>query len=805
MGRRLPEQPTRLIGRDDEIVALRRLLLDAGARLLTLTGPAGVGKTHLALELARGLQPAFPDGVVFVDLAPVRDADTVGTAIARAAGVRESRDTPLARLEEHIGERSILLLLDNVEHLLPAAPLISALLSTCPALRVLATSRAPLHLRWEQAFPVPPLALPPAGRQWAVDNRQSGGGDSALSHRLAERSPQSASLSVERLLAYPSVQLFVERARAAHPGFVLDDTNAAAVAAICVALDGLPLAIELGAARVWGQPPQAMLTRLERRLDLLARGPVDLPVRQQTLRGAIGWSHDLLSPEERALFRRLGVFLGGFTAAAAAAVAGGSATRSADRGSADAMLDLLAALVDKSLVRRDEDAGDEPRFSMLETVREYALEQLLSDGELEDARRAHAAVFLALMEQAEPELGGPEQRRWLERLEREHDNVQAALRWATDADGGQETALRLAAAAARFWEMHGHIAEGRAWLERTLEARGHADAIHRMKALNAAGNLARAQGDLDAATARYEASLALLRALGDTRRTAVLLNNLGVIAQDQGDLMRAATLYADSAAIKRSLGDTRGEGLTLNNLGMTALYQGEAARAVGHFTESLALLREAGDTWGMAMALANLGAAALRLGQTERAAGHLRESLRLRREIDDQPGIAWCLEGVAALAVAGQDAEHAVLLLGAAAALRKAIGARLDPAAGAATESTLEAARVRLSDVALRSAWETGRQLTLDAVIDGALTLATDLHESSSRRPANRPGGLSEREIEVLRLLAAGRTNKEIAGALVLSVRTVENHRANVYAKTGAHTRAELVAFAHRHSVSIQP
>ncbi|MGH2587268.1 MAG: tetratricopeptide repeat protein, partial [Dehalococcoidia bacterium] len=588
-----------------------------------------------------------------------------------------------------------------------------------------------------------------------------------------------------RLLDYSAVQLFVQRARAVQPGFLLSQENAVAVAAICAGLDGLPLAIELAAARSGALSPRAILMRLERRLDLLADGPVDLPVRQQTLRGAIGWSYDLLSVEEQRLFRWLGVFIGGFTPEAVAAV---TATVPSSEfrvpsepvvDSESSVLDRLISLLDTSLVRQDEQPEGRPRFQMFETIREYALEQLTSCGELEAARRRHAAWCLALAERAEPELTRAEQQRWMDRLEREHDNLRAALSWCTTAADGAETALRLAAAVCRFWEVRGHILEGRRWLEQALAAAGSAPAALRAKALNAAGNLARAQSDLPRAVALYEESLTLLRTLGERQRLAVALNNLGVIAQDQGDYGRAAALYGESLTIKRELGDTRGVAISLNNLGMVARYQGDHELAAARHQESLALFEELSDAWGTAMALNNLGAAALTAGDHEKAAAWYRQSLTLRREIDDQAGVAWCLAGLAEVAVSRGQPEAAARLLGAAEGLREQAGVRLDPPARADHDRLVTTIRTRMDEENFAVLWGAGRVQVLDDVVLEALAL-------------------TDRELEVLRLLAGGRTNKEIAAALVLSIRTVENHRATIYRKTGARSRAELVAYVQR-------
>jgi predicted ATPase/DNA-binding SARP family transcriptional activator len=672
-------QPTPLIGREREVRIVQDLLRREETRLVTLTGPAGAGKTRLALEVAADCLDAFPDGVFFVALASIQDPALVGYTIAQTLCVREAGGQPLQdSLKEYLRQRQFLLILDNFEQVLSAAPLLAELLGVAPRLKLLVTSRAVLHLCGEHQFPVPPLALPDR-------------------HRLPP---------VDVLAQYPAVALFLQRAVAVQPEFVLTQENAPAVAEICHRLDGLPLAIELAAARIKLFPPRTLLSRLERRLPLLTGGAQDLPVRQQTLQDAIGWSHDLLEESEKRLFRRLSVFVGGFSLEAAEAVY--SASGELEIG----VLEGVASLVDKSLLRPQEGAEGEPRFEMLETIREYGLECLESSGEAQAIRRRHTQFFLRLAES-----GGGSQRK-----EIEHDNLRAALSWAVRS--GEATAsLRIGLALHWFWYVRGYLAEGR---ERLMEVLGLPGAqsrtTMRAKTLLGVGQLARCQGDYAAARAAIEESLAISQELGDQWGIAESFRSLGEVACSQGDYEAAWALIEDSLEMFWRLGNRCEIAYSLAALGGVAQGEGDYGGAGGLYAVSLALYREQGKSEALiADDLRNLGHVAYCQGNHARAAARFIESLTILWEQGYMPPIPACLVGLSEVAHTQGERERAARLLGAAAALMDVIGACWPSVERAAYERQVAAVCARLGHEAFAAAWAAGRELSLDQAVALAL------------------------------------------------------------------------------------
>jgi predicted ATPase/serine/threonine protein kinase len=728
----LPAQRTAFVGREKELAAARNLLLRQDVRLVTVTGPGGIGKTRLALQLASEMADSFPDGTYFAALSAVRDAGSVASAIAQALGVRETGEkAPMEALKEHLqnsSRRARLLILDNFEHLLKAASVVAELLSFGPSLKIVATSRAALHIYGEHEFPVPPLAVPDS------------------------RSLESA----EGLSQYSAINLFLQRATAVKPDFEITEENAPAIAEICARLDGLPLAIELAAARIKLLSPAAMRTRLASRLQLLTGGARDLPTRQQTLRGAIDWSYDLLNPAEQKLFRRVSVFVGGCTLEAVEAVCD---TRS------DLGLDLLegiASMMDKSLIQQVEHEGSESRFVMLETIREYGLEKLAASAEEALTKRSHAAYYLVLAEECAAEGSAAEKRQSLDQFEIEHDNFRAALDWLVQS-GEAEWGLRLGAALFRFWETREYLSEGRDWLSKLLSLKGAAaPSKARARALFAVGVLTGEQGDYVSAEAFMKQSLEIARKLEDKQGVAVSLNALAVNARDRGELADsralfeqslalwreagdrvavaralsnlanvlkltgdyagARSLYAECLCIFRELGDHTGIAWSLNHQGDAARDQGETAAARLLYEQSLATFRELGDLWGVAGSLADLGN--LARDQKDYSAAHslYRESVEVFQKLEQKRGVARLLECFACSAAAQSQAQRSLRLAGAAAALRHTLGAALTPAEQANLERALEPVRRVLAGPAASAAWLEGWGMPIEKAIAEALS-----------------------------------------------------------------------------------
>ena len=648
--RRIPTPPTPLLGRERELDALADLVRSSTTRLLTLTGIGGIGKTRLALELVRRLAPEFQHGACVATLANVRDPAHVTRAILEALELPETASPPDEQLAAGLRDSELLLLVDNFEQVLPAAASIARLLDATPKLKILVTSRAPLRIAAEREYAVPPLADEEAA------------------------------------------ELFISRAQAANASFDLSEQNAAAVAELCARLEGLPLAIELAAARTKLLSPSTLLTRLTNRLALLTGGRRDAPQHQQTLRMTFDWSYDLLEPDAQQLFARLGVFSGGWTLGAAEEIC-------------NATLEELGTLVDESLVRRREE-----RFSMLEIVREYARERLGDDADL---RRRHLAYFVALAREAEPELTDGDQPTWFTRIEDELHNIREALSFALET-GDASAALQLVVGIRRFWQIHGHLAEGRDALAAALALTPDEPSELRSQALNMAGILAGEQGDFDAARASFNAALDDARAVGATRAISSTLVNLGNLAFFGGNLEAASELYRESIEHFRSLGDLRGEALANENLGLMALTADDIPQAVTWLTAAVDLARVGGDDREISAASRSLAAALLEFEKAAEAEDLLEESLDVARRLGDAHGIAVSLETFAGLAATAGEAERAATLFGASDAVRSAIGAQRQPDNQILYERWLARTLARLDTNAYSRRYEDGRGLTAD-------------------------------------------------------------------------------------------
>ncbi len=853
----LPVQPTPFIGREQEVQECLHLLRRQEVRLLTLTGPGGIGKTRLALQVAAELSDLFPDGLYFVNLAPLRDPALVVHTIAQALDLQETAEHPLLDLvKAFLREKQLLLLLDNFEQVVSAALQVAELLAACPRLKVLVTSRMVLHVQAEQEVAIPPLCVP--------DPRQ-----------LPE---------VVALAQYDALALFIQRAQAVKPAFQLSHANARAIAEICLHLEGLPLAIELAAARIKLLPPQALLARLTPRLTILSSGARDVPERQQTLRNTIAWSYQLLDAQVQRLFRRLSVFVGGCTLQAIEAMG------AALDGEAGGVFEGVACLLDQSLLQQSESEGEEPRLVMLETIREYAWEGLEALGERETTCQAHAEYFLALTEQAEPELDGPQQVVWLERFEREYDNLRAALQWSLEQAGEgeakqrQELALRLVAGLGLFWKGRGHYREGRDFLERALAGSTAVAAPLQVKALQVAAHLAFQQGDLDRAEALFEECLPRCRDLGDTAGMAHSLARLGAIASNRSNFVVASSRTEEALALFREVGNIFGIAWSLLGLSIPLRHRGEYARAFSLNEEALALFREVGSIYGivwslfglakvlfcsqgdpatgralleealalckemglkesMSWALADLGEVVLQQGDAVTARSRLQESLGLAREIGKKEYMASSLRLLARVAAfegdypaaralyeeslaIGREVSHnldipsslegladvvemqgepawAARLWGTAEALRLARGTPLPPVYAADYERAVAAARSQLGEQAFAAAWAQGRTMTPEQALSaqGPRTIPTPSAAEPAPTPPTTssptsPDGLTAREVEVLRLVAQGLPDAQVAQELVISPHTVNSHLKAIYGKIGVSSRSAATRYA---------
>jgi non-specific serine/threonine protein kinase len=801
------------------------MILSDAVPLLTLTGPGGVGKTRLALQLVAELGDQFVDGISFVSLAAIRDPDLVAPTLALAVGVPETgARSPLEGLRASLQEKELLLVLDNFEHVVEAAPLVAELLTSCPRLKFLVTSRTVLRLRDEHESSVPPLSIPD------------------LSHLP----------SLADLAQYEGIALFVQRAAAANPGFALTEANASAIAEICARLDGLPLAIELAAARCRLLTPSALLARLTNRLLVLTGGARDQPVRLRTMRDAVAWSYDLLSPPEQTLFRRLAVFVGSFSLAAAeylgrsdAEVATGLGPNHSAPDST--VLDLIGALVEQSLLMQPEHADGELRFSMLQTIREFALEQLRLGGHEEDVRERHAAWSVTMAEEADIAVRGRAQIAWLARLESDHDNLRSALSWSLEC-GNPMVALRLAGALHWFWFQRGHWVEGRQWLERSLAEAGDCAPISdRARAMAGLGLLTFVLSDYPTSRACLEAcislcreadheqglayatlylawpmlvqghyqrvrelaseSLARFRALGDRWGSVAALCSLGSAEMDlQAEQNVARSLLERGLAEATEIGDAWSIARAANCLGEIARGEGDLERAEALYTQALALMRELGPSKHASLVLHNLGQVALLRGDAPRGASLFADALRLQTNLGDRRGQSLTLSGLAALAASTQSAERAARLFGAADTLVASAGVVVESLDLDATARHRIATRARLGESAYVAAWEAGAALPLPQAIAEGLALAQFI---ADEKPSNTvsgdsspsPYGLSHREQDVLRLIVEGHSNQQIADALFISHKTVRNRVSIILSKLGVESRTAAATLALRNGL----
>jgi len=744
----LPPQPTPLIGREAELDQTRAALLDEGVRLLTLTGPGGTGKTRLALQLAAQVIDRFRHGAFFVPLAHISDPEMVVPSVAQALGVNETPGRPLLHnLQEYLRDKQTLLVLDNLEQLTQTSFVVDRLLSASAEIKIIATSRERLRSSWEHEFAVPMLEVP---QDWKGD--------------------------LDALSRNSSIALFMNRCRSVQRDFSLTSENAEAVAAICARLEGLPLAIELAAARIRILSAQEIATRLHDQFRLLRGGPRDAPERHQSLQAAISWSYELLTAEERTLFRRLAIFRGGFALESAEAIGGD--------GEID-VLDGLSSLIDKSLLRRSTVPSGATRFLMLETIREYGVERLTAEDELSEIKTAHARHFADLADHLEEHLVDPEEEGWPQRLGRDLENLRAAVEWSLQID--DSSAARLGTGFGWLMYLRGYLTEGHTRVTQILEKSG--DDPH--------------LGDFDKAQGWLEGGLRLFLEHGDAKRQAGVTAFLGHVARSRGDIDEANRLYHSALETYRGVGNETGVAWALHDLGLAARDRGQDDEARALHEQSLALFRKLGYRWGMAWALWNLGVVAHRRGDDSTARDHFRESLELYRVLDDRRGIAQCLEGFAAVIfVAGRPAD-ATRLLAAADALRAGLGAPLALSDRREYDRTLEGLKAALNPAEFDEEWRIGRTLDLDA----AIQITLDVTPSKPSPAAGQAGKLREtltpREREVATLVARGLSNRDIAAKLGVAERTAISHVEHIMNKLGLHSRAQIAAWAVRQGLDV--
>ena len=749
---------TSFVGREREKQEVERIL--GTTRLLTITGTGGSGKTRLAQEVARDLTEAYQDGVWLAELAAVAEGSLVGGAVGEVLGVPEQPGRPLeATLVDALRDKHLLLVLDNCEHLVNSvAHLAEFLLRSCQGLRILATSREVLGAAGEVYWQAPPLSGP------------------VPTHRN----------TTEELEEYESVRLFVQRARYRNPTFVLTRQNATAVAEICVRLEGIPLAIELAAARV-GLSVQEIANRLDDSLKLLTAGNRTATARQRTLRGALDWSHDLLSEPERVLFRRLSAFAGGWTLQAAEVVGSGDGIEGQE------VLDLLSGLVDKSLVLAEATGDGTLRYRLLEPVRQYARERLRESEETEILQSRYARWCLELVEEARGGLQGPEQASWVRLMQQEHANVQVALSWTLEAE--PEAALRLAASLGYFWYRYGRIIEGRRWLEAVLAQTGGVESATRARTLRLAGVLSEESGLYERAEQLHEQGLALHRRLGNREGIAASLTSLGALAYAVGDLERAMLLTQESLVLKRELGDERALMSSRNNLGEMMQKTGELSKAQALFEENLESEEILGDEWGTSVSRLNLGILAIEQGDPARSEMLLLEALSAFVRLGDEDATTECLDSLAGAAGVRGEWVRAATLFGAAEAAREELGTPIRPVDRDRHERFVAASQRIPGEKAWASAWSAGRDISLQQATAYALSPESTPPSTPDVATSERSSPLTPRELEVAHLIARGLTNRRISEELSISERTAATHVGRILKKLGFGSRSQLAAW----------